>query len=127
MKRSIFLGIATALALVVLLAGFAYAATGWDSHPGSGLALTSPAAGGSVQPTRSGTGRGSCDHDAVHQRTARRDNDCPGWTDDHPNAGRQGTRATGSTPTTSARPTSQPRHDPDDHHGSRADHDRCGQ
>jgi hypothetical protein len=123
MKRSIFLGITTALALVVLLAGLAYAATGWDSHPGSGPAATSQAGTGSLQPTRSGTGRGVCDPTAVHQRTTSRDNDCPGWTDDHPNAGRQGPRATGSTPTTSARPTSQPRHDPDDHHGDPADHD----
>ena len=84
MKRSIFLGIATALALVVLLAGFAYAATGWDSHPGSGPAVTSQAASGSGQPTS------SCDHAAVHQRTATRDNDCPGWTDAHPYGGRQG-------------------------------------
>jgi hypothetical protein len=127
MKRSIFLGITTALTLVVLLAGFAYAATGWDSHPGSGPAATSQAASGSGQPTRSGTGRGSYDHDAVHQRTATRDNDCPGWTNDHPNAGRQGPRASGSTPTTSARPASQPRHDPGDHHGDPAGHDGCGQ
>ena len=126
MKRSIFLGIATALALVVLSAGFAYATTGWDSHPGSGPALTSPAAGGSVQPTRSGTGRGFCDHDAVHQRTAARAYDCPGWTENHPNAGRQGPRAPGSTPTTSARPTSQLRHDPGNHHGDPAGHDGCG-
>jgi hypothetical protein len=123
MKRSIFLGIATALTLIVFLAGFAYAATGWDSHPWSGPALTSQAASGSGQPTRSGTGRGACDHYTVHQRTTTRDSDCPGWTDDHPNAGRQEARATGSTPTTSARPTSQPHHDPGNHHGDPADHD----
>lgn len=118
-------GLTTALALVVLLAGFASAATGWDSHPGSGPALTSQAASGSVQPTRSGTGRDSDDHAAVHQRTATRDNDCPGLTDDHPYAGHHGARATGSTPTTSARPTSQPHHDPCDHHGDPAGHDGC--
>jgi hypothetical protein len=117
MKRSIFVGIVTALALIVLTAGLAYANSRWDNHPGPGPALTSQAGGGSVQPTGSATDRAWCDQDAVHQRTATRDNDCPARADDHPYGDRHRAQATGSTPTTSPRPASHPRHDRDDHHG----------
>jgi hypothetical protein len=59
MKRSIFLGIATALTLIVFLAGFAYAATGWDSHPWSRTRtdLAGRQRLGAADPVRHGQGR----------------------------------------------------------------------
>ena len=125
MKRTIFVGITTALALIVLTAGLAYANSRWDNHPGTGSAPASQVRRGPMQPSGSATDRASCGHYAVRERTATRDNDCPGRADDHPYGDRQRERTTGSTPTTSPRPASQPRHDRNEHHGElRGGHER---
>jgi hypothetical protein len=84
-KRWIFVTVATALALVVLTAGLAYASSRWDGQHGSEPGVTHQVTTRSMQQAQQPTS--SCDGTAVRERThtqqASHDSDCAGLADDH--------------------------------------------
>jgi hypothetical protein len=96
-KRWIFVTAATALALVVLTAGLAYASSRWDDHHRSAPAVTTQVTTRSMQQAQQPTG--SCGGTAVHERTriqqATHAGDCAGWADDHTRGAIQRTQAGG--------------------------------
>ncbi len=124
-KRSIFLALGTALALVVLTAGLAFASGRWDGHHGSGYATgrqvstsiqpKAQQSSGAVQSTGSRTGRDWCDQSGARARMAARTAigypTCVARTSDHRSSGVHSVQATTrATATTSVRSSCQPRY-----------------
>jgi hypothetical protein len=88
-KRWVVVAVASALALVVLSAGLAFASSRWDGQHRSQAAVTSQVTTRSMQQAQQPTG--SCDGIAVQERTrtqqATHDSNCAGLADNHATGG----------------------------------------